>query len=143
FVEHGDVSTGEDVFQCPGIAGYWPFLSDGVEQPYAVALQERSCLLHKRRDELLPHMFKHSNGNEFVELALNGPIIFEDDRNLFRQTLTLQLLGCILNLLLRKRTPDTEQARMFGCVDKHPAPTAADVDKCFYGLQLKFPAYVF
>src|SRR3989442_10875312 len=102
FVEHGDISTGEDIFQCPGIAGYWPLLSDGVKQPDAVALQERSCFFHKRRDELLPHMFKHANGNEFVELALNGPIIFEDDRNLLRQTLTLQQLGCILNLLLRK-----------------------------------------
>ena len=40
FVEHWDVSTGEDIFQCPGIAGYRPLLSDGVEQPYAVALQE-------------------------------------------------------------------------------------------------------
>jgi hypothetical protein len=32
---------------------------------------------------------------------------------------------------------------VFRCVDQHPAPAAADVDKCFSGLQLKFSANVF
>src|SRR5882762_5509873 len=40
FVECGNVSAGEDVFQCPGVAGHGPLFSDGVEQPYTAALQD-------------------------------------------------------------------------------------------------------
>ena len=82
FVERGNVSTGEDVFQCPGITRQRSLFSNSVEQPYAVGLQERLCFFHKRRNESLPHMFKHANGHEFVEPAFEFPVIFEHDRNL-------------------------------------------------------------
>ena len=70
---------GKMYFNVQGSPGHWPFLSDGMEQPDAAAIQDRLHLLHKCRNELLPHMFKHANGHEFVELALNVPIILKHD----------------------------------------------------------------
>src|SRR5678816_4065943 len=42
-------------------------------------------------------MFKHADGYEFVELAFNLPIIFEHERNVFLQALTLHETGCTLS----------------------------------------------
>ena len=71
-----------------------------MQQSQSTLLQELIHLLHEYRDELLPHVFKHANGDNFIVFSGKVSVILANHLDFVLQAQVLYFASGMFNLRL-------------------------------------------
>src|SRR5262249_47054146 len=103
--------------------------TDRMEHHHAVVGENLPAFGEKRIIEASAHMLEHADRNDAVEGAAGIAIVESLKGDLAGQPAFFSALACDCELLLRKRNAGDAGVAHLRCIERKPAPAAADVKK--------------